>query len=290
MATGLFLGLTTVDILNYVSHYPSSNEKLRADQQLIFAGGPAANAAVAYSAFSGDVSLITGLGKQPLATLAVADLLRNNIKIVDLTDDDCKLPVLSAITVDTSTGDRSVVYTNTTNRGLVWPGEPADHLAYVSVLMLDGYYLKHACDLAELAQRNNIPVILDGGSWKEGLDRLLPHVDYAICSENFIPPGCDGKRSVADFLSNAGVGNVCISRGAQKMLAWSKGQYEEVSVEPVEVADTLGAGDILHGAFCHFIQKNDFFTSLKLASVVATCSCKYRGTRKWIEHYRNTDR
>ncbi len=288
MAAGVFLGLTTVDIISYVNHYPSSNEKVRADQQLIFAGGPATNAAVAYAAFCHDVTMVTGLGTQALAGLARADLISNNIRIIDLNEDLSQLPVLSSITVDISTGNRSVVYTDTTQRELAWEGDPADLLEGASVLMLDGFFLEQACDIAGLARRKNIPVVLDGGSWKEGLDRLLPYIDYAICSENFIPPGCDNVFSIAEYLITSGIANVSISRGAQTILAWSKGQHKEISIDSVEVVDTLGAGDILHGAFCHYIKTNDFFTSLGLASTVASCSCKYRGTRKWIEYHQHT--
>lgn len=286
MTKGVFLGLTTVDILNYVSHYPLSNEKLRADQQLIFAGGPAANGAVAYAAFSNETQLITGLGEQPLADLARADLVNHRVSVVDLADDMSALPVLSSITVDTGNGDRSVVYTNTTGRSLAWNGEQDQVLEGATVLMLDGYYLSHACEVAAMAGEKRIPVVLDGGSWKEGLEQLLPYVDYAICSENFIPPECSDGISVFKYLEAIGVGNASISRGAQPMLAWSDGCFEEIAVGTIDVVDTLGAGDILHGTFCHFIGKNDFFTSLALASAVSTKSCQFRGTRKWIEHCR----
>lgn len=99
MAAGVFLGLTTVDIISYVNHYPLSNEKVRADQQLIFAGGPATNAAVTYAAFCHDVIMVTGLGTQALAGLTRADLISNNIRIIDLNEDLSQLPVLLSITV-----------------------------------------------------------------------------------------------------------------------------------------------------------------------------------------------
>jgi sugar/nucleoside kinase (ribokinase family) len=53
---------------------------------------------------------------------------------------------------------------------------------------------------------------------------------------------------------------------------------------PVLPVDTLGAGDIFHGAFCHYLLEcNDFLLSLERAGEVASLSCTSLGTRAWIE-------
>ena len=52
----------------------------------------------------------------------------------------------------------------------------------------------------------------------------------------------------------------------------------------VNVIDTLGAGDIFHGAFCYyFIQTGEFQQSLEEAAKVAAISCTYRGPRTWMD-------
>lgn len=286
MGSGVFLGLTTVDILNYVSHYPGSNEKVRAREQLVYAGGPAANAAVAYVALGNEVQLLTGLGQQSLADPAKDDLKKHSVDFVDLAADPLSLPVLSSITIDESTGDRSVVYSDTTSRKLMAESVAMNIPEETSVLLLDGYYLPQALQLAEQAKKNRVPVVLDGGSWKDGLEVLLPLVDYAICSANFIPPGCSFKDEVVSYLRNVGIDQVAITGGGSSIYAWENGIEMEIEVKGVEVVDTLGAGDILHGAFCHFIKSRDFFVSLSLASDIASQSCRVKGTRAWMEEFR----
>lgn len=51
------------------------------------------------------------------------------------------------------------------------------------------------------------------------------------------------------------------------------------------VVDTLGAGDILHGAFCwsYLHSGGSFVASLGAAAQVASMSCRYLGTRRWID-------
>jgi sugar/nucleoside kinase (ribokinase family) len=52
----------------------------------------------------------------------------------------------------------------------------------------------------------------------------------------------------------------------------------------VKVVDTLGAGDFLHGAFCsYYLQLNlNFENALNQAANLATFTCKFEGTRNWI--------
>lgn len=62
------------------------------------------------------------------------------------------------------------------------------------------------------------------------------------------------------------------------------GRCFEIAIEPVEAVDTLGAGDVLHGAFCfHFAQGVEFEKALREAAVVATRSCMGMGIEDWAK-------
>ncbi|WP_310599192.1 PfkB family carbohydrate kinase [Desulfobulbus sp.] len=283
MQKGVFLGLSTADIVYYVPHYLQRNQKLKAERQLAYAGGPAANSAVTFASFGNEATLISGLGQHPLADLAKADLADHKVRLIDSTDQPRRPPILSAIIVDLSNGERSVVYSNTDLRKLRRDCVNETTLEYADILMLDGFYLPQAMELAAMAKPKRIPVILDGGSWKEGLENLLPLVDYAICSAAFFPPGCTTPDSVFAYLRGHGIEHMAITRDGDPVLAQTGGQLREVPVMPVKVMDTLGAGDIFHGAFCHYILENDFILSLERAGEVASLSCASLGTRAWIE-------
>jgi len=283
MRTGVFLGLATADIVYYVPHHLERNQKLKAERQLVYAGGPATNAAVTFAAFGNEASLITALGQHPLAHVAKADLADHKVHLVDSTDQPRRPPVLSAIIVDLANGERSVVYSNTDLRKLRQDCVNETTLEYADILMLDGYYLPQAVQLAAWARSMRIPVVLDGGSWKEGLEALLPLVDYAICSRVFRPPGCTGADSVIASLCGFGIEHIAITRDGEPILVHTGGESSEVPVMPVKVMDTLGAGDIFHGAFCHYILENDFLLSLERAGEVASLACASLGTRAWIE-------
>ena len=283
MYKGAFLGLATADIVYYVPHHPLNNQKMKAERQLAFAGGPATNAAVAFAAFGNQASLITGLGVHPLAHMAKKDIADHHVHLIDCTDQPKRPPILAAIMVDLSNGERCVVYSNTDVRKLRHDVIGESILEDIDILMLDGYYLPQAVELAQMAGPLHIPVILDGGSWKDGQEALLPLCDYAICSNNFFPPGCATPAETITFLHDFGIPKIAITRDGDPILAHCEGNTTEIPVMAIKPMDTLGAGDIFHGAFCHYILEHDFFTSLARAAEVAGMSCTSLGTRAWIE-------
>lgn len=284
MTTGLFFGLTTIDIFNVVPQHPSANQKVRTERQSVSAGGPAANAAVAFAALGNETRLCSGLGTHPLAELGVSDLRQHGVMFYDFAGNPDELPVLSSIMVDSSSGDRCVVYADP-NLKQLQPGiRYKDLLNDCSVVLFDGFYLDQALILARKAKDTNIITALDGGSWKNGLDELLPFIDYAICSDDFVPPGTKTSDDIISYLKQKGVAHCAISRGPDSIIAEIEGSMTDIPVPAVHAVDTLGAGDILHGAFCHYITTQPFAESLRLAALTASQSCRYFGTRKWINY------
>jgi sugar/nucleoside kinase (ribokinase family) len=283
MSKGIFLGLITADIVYYVPHHPSNNQKLKAELQQSFAGGPATNAAVTFAALGNKASLVTGLGRHLLARIVKKDLAEHQVELLDGSDQPKRPPILSAIMVDLSTGERSIVSANSDFRNLRQDSINESILEDADILMLDGYYLPQAIQMAQWARQRDIPVVLDGGSWKQGLEALLPFVDYAVCSNVFAPPKSTDSASVIAYLKNVGIENIAITRDDEPIIAHFKGETTEIPVMRINPVDTLGAGDIFHGAFCHYLLQNDFLVSLERAGEIASMSCTSLGTRAWID-------
>ena len=58
-------------------------------------------------------------------------------------------------------------------------------------------------------------------------------------------------------------------------------------IEKIDAVDTLGAGDVLHGAFCYYLsQGQDGLTAIENAAKIATGSCRYFGTHIWRKDFR----
>jgi sugar/nucleoside kinase (ribokinase family) len=68
-----------------------------------------------------------------------------------------------------------------------------------------------------------------------------------------------------------------------KPLEISSNKTGTINVPTIEAVDTLGAGDIFHGAFCHYILQETFTDALKQAANIAANSCQFFGTRRWMQ-------
>ncbi len=273
--TGCFVGLCTVDLTYVVSEFPKPNQKVCASQQELVAGGPAANAAITFAFLGGVASLVTALGVHALAAIAREDLEKHKVELYDLAGDPSAAPALSSICVQAATGERTIVSANAGTQAAMPDRFDPQVLSGAKILLVDGHHMSLCITAARAARDAGITVVMDGGSWKEGMEGLLPFVDIAICSEDFTPPVT---------LRDQGVAKIAITRGAKPIL-WSTSQSNgELPVREIEPRDTSGAGDIFHGAFCWaYASGSEFTEALEYASGVATESCLHYGTRSWMK-------
>ncbi|PZV09434.1 MAG: ribokinase [Leptolyngbya sp.] len=294
---GLFIGLTTLDLIYLAENLPARNQKLVASDYAAAAGGPATNAAVAFGALGGRASLLSVVGCHPMTQLIRADLQQCGVSLLDLDPEWSESPPVSSIIVTKPTGDRAVISINAAKLQATPAQIPANVLQDVDIVLLDGHQIAVGKAISQQANALNIPVVLDGGSWKPGLEAVLPFVDYAICSANFHPPNCTTQADVVAYLTDSGIAHIAITQGEQPI--WygdsrreSCGKLRErftnhaaigtIPVPKIQPVDTLGAGDIFHGAFCHFILQTNFVDALAKAAEVAARSCLSFGTRQWI--------
>ncbi|MFI1914498.1 PfkB family carbohydrate kinase [Nocardia sp. NPDC020380] len=288
-ASAVFVGLATLDLSYAVGRYPAEDSKTQADDLFLGAGGPAANAAVTYAFLSGRTPrLVTALGKHALAELIRDDLHRCGVEAVDLTPEADGQPPVSSIIVATEAATRTIVSLDGSRIRPVLE-DAAGQLAGAAMVLVDGHYDEPALRMAAAARAAGIPVVLDAGRWRPLHAELLPLVDIAICSAAFEPPGVqsDSLAAVFDFLHTAGPDRVAISRGDHPIAYSAPAGRGEIAVRASRAVDTLAAGDILHGAFCHFhAGGEDFATALTHAAEVATLSCGFVGTREWMRHLR----
>lgn len=246
------------------------------------AGGPASNAAVTFVYLGNEANLVTVIGNHPLSNIIKADLANYKVQITDLNPHQLTPPPISSIIVTKSTGDRAVISINATKSQANIEQLPDHILDEIDIILIDGHQMLISEEIAAQAKFKNIPIVIDGGSWKQGFEKVLPYVDYAICSANFYPPQCQSQQDVLDYLQQQGIKNIAITQGEKPIIYLTNNYQEKINIKPIKVIDTLGAGDIFHGAFCHYILSHNFATALINASKIASKSCQFFGTRKWM--------
>lgn len=288
---GLFVGLCTLDVIQLVDHAPGANEKLTARDQVVAAGGPAANAAATFAHLGGTATLLTAIGSHPLGVGATEDLHALGVTVTDLAADSTQPPAVSSVLVTASTGERAVASTNATRHRLTPPDDLDTLVAACGIVEFDGHHMELAMAAARAARTAGRTTVFDGGSWKPGTEDLLPYIDVAVCSSDFHPPGTHTPAETLGFLREHGVVWSAVTGGAEP-ITWAAPDAEgTVDVPPVRVADTLGAGDVLHGALAHHLARGadhpttkDFVAALTAAAAVASRACASFGTRAWMRN------
>lgn len=284
----LFCGLTTVDIQYFVDKFPESNQKIKTQLPILCVGGPAANAAITHSFLGGKSSLLTGIGKNHFSGFIIDELLSSHIEVIDLAKGQDFKPIIASIITTLNNGDRSVIshFPQPIFSNEKRPEEIV--LDHAEMILIDGFYPEAAIIVCEKARKKGIPVIFDGGSWKPLTDDLLPFVDVALCSEQFLPPGCISTTDTIEFLQQKGINKIAITRGEKNIICIEKKECNSIPIKGIQAIDSLGSGDVFHGAFTWFYLKNDsFFHSLQKASITASFSTLFKGTREWMEKFTN---
>jgi sugar/nucleoside kinase (ribokinase family) len=279
--SALFVGLITLDLIYLADSPPQNNQKLVATDYTVAAGGPATNAAVTFSHLGNQATVLGVLGSHPMTQLICSDLENYKVAIIDLDSHRDTPPPVSSIIVTQATGERAVISINAIKTQANITSIPANILENIDIVLIDGHQMAVSKIIAQTAKIQNIPVVIDGGSWKPGFEEILPFVNYAICSANFYPPNCQNHQDVFAYLQNFHIPHIAITHGENPIQYLTRGQSGVVNVPKIQPVDTLGAGDIFHGAFCDYILKTNFREALALAGNTAAEACQHFGTRRW---------
>ena len=272
-----------MDVVQTVERVPGVDEKVVALDTRVEAGGPALNAAVTASLLGMPSRLVTAVGASRLGEVVRDECVSHGVTLVDAAAQGFLLPV-STVLVTAATGQRAVASRNSVGAPAatsLTDQAVAGVLEGVTAVLVDGHHLALGTAVARAASGRGIPVVADAGSWKPGLEALLTHVDVLVASAVFRPPEGD------DLVHLLGLGPRWVARTAGgSPVRWmaADGTTGEVPVRKVHVVDTLGAGDVLHGALLADVGRRgvaDLPGSLADAVEVATRSVAAAGAHGW---------
>lgn len=268
---GLFVGLCTTDIVYYADAFPEENKKIKVNDYARYIGGPAANAAITYAALGGDATLATCLGSSLESKVMIEELQSYGVKVLNYSTENM-LPNTASILISQN-GQRTII-------------SGQQQFVCNQHYALDAYdFVLFDCNQQEISldilkQYADKPIVLDAGSWKPNIEQFLQKAQIVIASEVFVNP--QGQNVFK--MEQCQTAHKIITRGERSVLY----ENEEIPVPQVKAVDTLGAGDIFHGAFCfaYFNKEKTMRDALEFAAKIASESVRYKGPREWIGNYR----
>lgn len=269
-----------LDVFALVDVYPGPDDKTKALANDLIPGGSSLNAAVVFAHLGGDATLASSMGAPGhVREIVTDDLKRHRVNLHDICDDPGYHIPLSTVVSTRSIGARMIVNDSQDDCIRLKGGNIlfADDYDLIQLDQYERYFIEQCYDDIRAFDG---PVILDGGSWKDWSPEFLQLADIPVVSEVFLP---DGPEAFAKMCAELGMSRWAITRGANGVI-WRDGDTSgEIPAIPVSTVDTLGAGDIFHGAFCRdFAETGKFVEALNSANRIAAKSCESTGTRTWM--------
>ena len=270
-----------IDLSSLVETFPGPDGKIKALANDIIPGGSALNASVTFAYLGGEAHLASALGADSsFKTLLFEDLRKFAVTPVNIcTDPNYRIPV-STVVSTRSTSERMII--NAAGEECSRFNDLSDMIGSgFDLIQLDQYECPFVLAHTQAIRDFNGPVILDGGGWKDCSPDYLRLADIPIVSEQFY---AGGPEAFAAECASLGIQRWAMTRGARGVIWKENNQSGEIPALSVTAVDTLGAGDIFHGAFCNiYANTGEFVNALGRANEIAGRSCETPGTRNWMD-------
>jgi len=274
----LCIGMPVRDLTFRIEELPERGFKVNASHFEEICGGNALNAAIGIVRLGGRASICGPMGdvREASAKYIFEKLAHEGIDTKHIMHMRGLVTPISNIMIDPS-GERTIVTFRDPELWKVRLPDAGELLEDCQAILTENRCAEFCTDLCAEARRRGIPVIVDVDrtmSLREGLLTASSHLVFsseALQSTASVRDNAEALKKIAKFTPSFVAG----TRGAQGTL-WLDEQHKlrETPAFPVHTVDTLGAGDVFHGAFALAItESQDIPSALRFASAAAALKC-----------------
>jgi sulfofructose kinase len=273
----LCAGGAVQDIVMRVDAFPDAGTKVQASEFLITSGGQAGNAAVAVARLGGRVNFAGPLGAEDdeFASRIAASLKRENIDCAGAVRVPGAISSVSLILVD-ARGEKMIATRRDQGLSAIAPEHPNRIVAAVDAVLLDNRYPNFVMPICKAAQARGIPRILDLDRAAPPDDPLLLACSHVIASAEALrgSAGIDDLRAALAKLGEGFGGFLAYTDGPDGVYWLDHGKVRHMDAFKVKAIDTLGAGDVFHGAFTfRLVETGDIIDAMRFAAAAAAIKC-----------------
>ena len=279
----LGIGLNATDTLLLVDEFPQYAGKVPFARELLSPGGQVATAIVACARLGLRAKYIGTVGDDHRGHVQRQSLEGTGVDATGLIVRPGCPNQTAYIIIDQRTGERTVLWQRPDCLRLTPAELRPEDIAHSRLLHIDGFDIEAAAYAASLARTHRVPVSLDVDTVYPGFDSVLKLVDYLVAGSGW-PAKWTGEadpftaltllyREYRPRVAAMTLGN----RGA---LALSAAGWSYSAAFEVPCADTTGAGDVFHGAFCYaMLARMPIERALEFSNAAAALNCTAIGAR-----------
>jgi sugar/nucleoside kinase (ribokinase family) len=278
----LCIGMPVRDLMFRVEGVPERGAKTNASHFVEVCGGNGLNAAITISRLGGHALLTGPMGdaRESANKFIFEQLAHEGIDATHLVHMKGLVTPVSGIMIDPS-GERTLAVFRDPQLWKVRLPDSEKLLKDCDAILIESRCAEFATDLCAEARQRGIPVIVDVDrpmSLREGLLTASSHLIFSgesLRATAGISNDAEALRKIAQLTPSFLAG----TRGPLGTV-WldEQQQLRETPAFPVQPVDTLGAGDVFHGAFTLAItEKQDAPSALRFASAAAALKCTRHG-------------
>jgi sulfofructose kinase len=274
----LCIGMPVRDLTFRTPSVPARGSKENASHFDEIAGGNALNAAIAIVRLGGRAMLCGPMGdaRETSSHYVFEQMAHEGVDTRHIVHMPGLVTPISAIMID-PTGERTIVTFRDPELWKVKLSKADALLDDCHAILAESRCAEFCTELCAEAVRRGIPVIVDADramSLREGLLTASTHLVFSsepLQETADIADDGEALKRVARLTPSFLAG----TRGPRGTL-WldEKGELQETPAFPVHTVDTLGAGDVFHGAFALAVTEGqELRQALRFASAAAALKC-----------------
>ena len=280
------VGQNATDTLILLSHFPAYAGKVAFERELLSPGGQVASAMVTCAKLGLRVKYIGSVGDDERGRIQLESLRETGINLDDVEVRKNCPNQTAYILIDQATGERTVLWQRNDCLRLDPDSMTVEKITSARLLHIDAHDTAAVARAAQIAREHRIPVTVDVDTIYHGFDRVLPHVDYLVASSEFPVQWTNERdpfRALETIQDEFHIPVAAMTLGALGALARVDGRFIYSPAFVVNCADTTGAGDVFHGAFCYAVLQNmPMRETLEFSNAMAAMNCTALGARGGI--------
>ena len=283
----LITGLATLDLVFKMDSLPVQNEKYRAETAIFSGGGNAGNASVAVARLGANSTIFSAVGCDEVGSFILGELKRENVNTEFVLKLENWQSSFSSVLVDID-GDRQIV-----NYRESLPVDAINSISNFPVYdayLSDSRWSEAAIATLSLAREYKKPGVLDAEApVSQNAVEIASHVAFSMQWLKHFTNKDDLMASLK-VIENDYNSWACVTDGPNGVYFLEEGALHNLPTPRIKAKDTLGAGDVWHGAFAVCLAEGKSEReAIKFSNLAAAIKCTRFGGQSSIPTRREID-